>query len=81
MSYEKSKQARITKISANSEYYKYRNLLISKSVRLVEKSKTGFWYCEFIFDEDRRALNEAAGWSNNKNLYLLDNVQFKNIKQ
>lgn len=46
-----------------------------------EKSKIGYWYCEFIFDEDRRALNEAAGWSNNKNVYLLDNVQFKNIKQ
>lgn len=81
MSCEKSKQARITKISANSEYYKYRNLLISKSVRLIEKAKIGYWYCEFIFDEDRRALNEAAGWSNNKNVYLLDNVQFKNIKQ
>ena len=81
MSCEKSKQARITKISANSEYYKYRNLLISKSVRLIAKSKIGYWYCEFIFDEDRRALNEAAGWSNNKNVYLLDNVQFKNIKQ
>lgn len=77
MSCEKSKQARITKISANSEYYKYRNLLISKSVRLIEKSKIGYWYCEFIFDEDRRALNEAAGWSNNKTYICLTMYNLK----
>ena len=35
------------------------------------------WYCEFVHDDDRKALNMAAGWSDNKKLYLLDCVKFK----
>lgn len=35
------------------------------------------WYCEFVHDDDRKALNMAAGWSDKKKLYLLDCVKFK----
>lgn len=30
-----------------------------------------------VHDDDRKALNMAAGWSDNKKLYLLDGVKFK----
>lgn len=30
-----------------------------------------------VHDDDRKALNMAAGWSDNKKLYLLDCVKFK----
>lgn len=33
--------------------------------------------CEFVHDDDRKALNMAAGWSDNKKVYLLDGVKFK----
>lgn len=74
---EISSVRRIQFVGEHSSYYKLRSYLLGKLVRLVEQSSIGSWYCEFVHDEDRRALNHAAGWSNNKDRYLLDAVRFK----
>ncbi len=72
-------ERRIIHISETSEYAKFARYIVGKWVRLKEKSNCGgnSWYCEFIRDDDRKALNMAAGWSDDKKLYLLDGVKFK----
>lgn len=37
----------------------------------------GGWVCEFVHEDDRRAINNAAGWSDSKKQYLFDFVKFK----
>ena len=71
---------RISSINPNCQYAKYAKYFLGKLVKLVNKtgigdSTTG-WY-EFVFDEDRKALNEAAGWSDRKNRYLLERPKMK----
>lgn len=71
---------RISSINPNCQYAKYARFFLGKLVKLVNKtgigdSTTG-WY-EFVFDEDRKALNEAAGWSDRKNRYLLERPKLK----
>lgn len=65
---------RISSINPNCQYAKFAKFFIGKLVKLVNKTGVGDsttgWY-EFLFDEDRKALNEAAGWSDRKNRYLL----------
>lgn len=56
---------------------KLRSFIVGKLVRLVQKSSVGGWVCEFVHDDDRKAINHAAGWSDNKKQYLLDCVKFK----
>lgn len=68
---------RIAFVNENSGYYKYRNLILGKQVRLIREASVGGWFCNFVFDEDRRALNRAADWSERKEEYLLDGVKFK----
>ena len=68
---------RIAFVNENSGYYKYRNLILGKQVRLLREAPFGGWYCSFVFDEDRRALNRAAEWSEGKDEYLFDGVKFK----
>ena len=71
---------RISSINPGCQYAKFAKYFIGKLVKLVNKtgigdSTTG-WY-EFVFDEDRKALNEAAGWSDRKNRYLLERPKLK----
>lgn len=71
---------RITAINPACQYAKYAKFFIGKLVKQVERtgmldSTTG-WY-EFVFDEDRKALNEAAGWSDMKKRYLLERPKLK----
>ena len=71
---------RISSINPGCQYAKFAKFFIGKLVKLVNKtgigdSTTG-WY-EFLFDEDRKALNEAAGWSDRKNRYLLERPKLK----
>lgn len=64
---------RIAEISDKCEYVKFARLLVGKKVNCVNQStdkSTSGWY-EFVFDEDRQALNKAAGWSDKKKMYLL----------
>lgn len=77
---EYNDQKRIMYISDASAYAKYARYIVNKLVRIKQKSKTGSnsYYCEFVYDDDRIALNTAAGWSNNKREYLFDGVKFKN---
>lgn len=73
-------ERRIIHISETSGYAKFARYIVGKLVRLKEKENIGgnSWYCEFVHDDDRRALNMAAGWSDNKREYLFDGVKFKN---
>lgn len=71
-------QRRIIQIKENGEYSKYARFIVGKLVKLKRKSMFGnSWYCEFVFEEDRKALNRAAGWSDNKKEYLFDGLKFK----
>ena len=71
---------RISNINPNCQYAKYAKFFVGKLVKLVNKTGVGDsttgWY-EFLFDEDRKALNEAAGWSDRKNRYLLERPKLK----
>ena len=67
---------RIVSINENCEYYKYRKFFIGKLVRFVGFGfGTGGWY-EFVNDNDRFALNAAAGWSQDKCRFLLTGAKF-----
>ena len=71
---------RIASINPNCQYARYAKYFVGKLVKQVIKngigdSTTG-WY-EFVHDEDRIALNEAAGWSDRKNIYLLERPKLK----
>ena len=46
-------------------------------VRLIKQSNVGGWIVGFVYDDDRKAINHAAGWSDMKKEYLLDGVKFK----
>lgn len=77
---EEGQTKRVSTINPACMYAKYARFFVGKLVRLVERkgildSTTG-WY-EFVHDEDRKALNEAAGWSENKKMYLLERPKFK----
>ena len=65
-------ESRVIHISEVSGYAKFARYIVGKLVRLKEKANVGgnSWYCEFVYDDDRKALNMAAGWSDNKKLYL-----------
>lgn len=74
------KPCRISSINPGCQYAKFAKFFVGKLVKLANKtgigeSTTG-WY-EFVFDEDRKALNEAAGWSDRKNRYLLERPKLK----
>lgn len=77
---EEGESKRVASINPICEYSKFARFFVGKLVRLISKkgvgdSTTG-WY-EFVHDEDRKALNEAAGWSDNKKMYLLERPKFK----
>lgn len=75
---EENAERRIVYINERGDYAKFSKLIVGKLVRLKRKSAFGnSWYCEFVFDEDRKALNRVAGWSDNKKEYLFDGLKFK----
>lgn len=75
---EENAERRIIQINERGDYAKFSKYIVGKLVRLKRKSMFGnSWYCEFIFDDDRKALNRAAGWSDNKKEYLFDGLKFK----
>ena len=71
---------RVSELNAASSYAPYKNLVKGKLVRLISSGTYGGMWVEFVYDEDRQALNRAAGWSDEKRKYLLDGVKFKEIK-
>lgn len=72
-------EKRIIHISDRGEYARYARFIVGKLVRVLEQSNVGgsSYYCSFVHDSDRMALNGAAGWSNNKYRYLFEGVKFK----
>lgn len=75
---EENAERRIIYINERGEYARFAKYIVGKLVRLKRKSAFGnSWYCEFIFDDDRKALNRAAGWSDKKTEYLFDGLKFK----
>lgn len=70
-------ERRVLFVSENSAYYRYRSFLVGKLVRLIKQSNVGGWIVGFVYDDDRKAINHAAGWSDMKKEYLLDGVKFK----
>lgn len=67
---------RVVSINENCEYYKFRKFFIGKLVRFVSFGfGNGAWY-EFVNENDRNALNAAAGWSQDKRRYLLHGAKF-----
>lgn len=75
---EENAERRVSQINESGQYGKYAKFIVGKLVRLKRKSAFGnSWYCEFIFDDDRIALNRAAGWSDKKTEYLFDGLKFK----
>ena len=69
------KTFRVTNINQVCEYAKYARFFVGRLVRLTRKTGVGDsttgWY-EFLHEKDRAALNQAAGWSDNKKEYLLE---------
>lgn len=76
---ERGDVKRIALISQNCEYVRYSKYFIGKLMRLEERTGVGDsttgWY-SFVHDEDREALNHAAGWTS-KSKYLLERPKFK----
>ena len=70
-------ERRVLFVCENSAYYRYRSFFVGKLVRLIKQSNVGGWIVEFVHDDDRKAINHAAGWSDMKKEYLLDGVKFK----
>jgi hypothetical protein len=63
-------ERRVLFVSENSFF-------VGKLVRLIKQSNVGGWIVGFVYDDDRKAINHAAGWSDMKKEYLLDGVKFK----
>lgn len=75
----KIKDPRIAEINEGCQYAKFARFLVGKAVKCVESKgehTTSGWY-KFIFDDDRKALNRAAGWSDNKKIYLLERPKLR----
>lgn len=71
-------ERRVIQINEKGEYAKYHRCIVGKLVRLIRKSTFGnSWYCEFVFEDDRKELNRVAGWSDRKKEYLFDGLKFK----
>lgn len=74
------KESRILSINPSCQYAKLARFWVGKLVRCVESRGAGTttgWY-EFVFDDDRLALNAAAEWSDAKQRYFLERPKFKN---
>lgn len=63
---------RIQRINPSCCYSLYARYFVGKIVKCVKRISGETGYYEFIHDEDRKALNNAAGWSDLKTRYLLE---------
>ena len=70
------RERRIAFVGEKSDYYQFRALLVGRMVRILERASVGGWQVEFMYDNDRKALNRAAGWSDKKKVYLINNIKF-----
>ena len=67
---------RVVDLNESSIYAKYRRFIVGRLVRICNQVfGYGVWV-QFVYDDDRVALNRVAGWSDNKREYLLDGAKF-----
>lgn len=69
---------RINRINEICLYFSYARYIKGRQMIRIsgDKRKTSGWY-KFKFDSDRKAINRAAGWSDKKDVYYLENPQIK----
>lgn len=73
---KKPKVRRVVDLNESSTYAKYRRFIVGRLVRICNQVfGYGVWV-QFVYDDDRVALNRVAGWSDNKREYLLDGAKF-----
>ena len=66
---------RVLSVNVQCEYYRFRKYFVGRLIRIVDNAISGVWV-EFVRDADRKSLNTAAGWSDNKRKYLLSGAKF-----
>lgn len=64
---------KIISIHENCEYYKYRNLINGRIMIVDESIYNTTGYYRFKYDDDRKRLNSACGYSDKKTRYRFDN--------
>lgn len=67
---------RVLALNENCQYYKFRRFFEKRLVRLLRESIVGGIWVEFVNDVDRKQLNDAAGWTDDKREYLLQGAKF-----
>lgn len=67
---------RLVGLNETSCYWTHRRYVFRKSFRVVERTQFGV-EVEFVNEEDRKALNNAAGWSDNKRTYIIDGAKYE----
>lgn len=67
---------RVVSLNERSEYARFKRYIVGKLVRILESGNNGGYWVQFVRDDDRLALNAAAGWSARKDRYLLDGAKF-----
>lgn len=72
----KSNIKRIIEMGDGCDYKQYRRYFVGKLVRIVSPANMGGNWVSFVHEKDKDALNNAAGWSNNKCQYLLYGVKY-----
>lgn len=60
----------------DGDYSKYARFLVGKKVKIKERTPYGI-RIEFVFDDDRKALNHEAGWSDRKREYVINGLKVK----
>ena len=67
---------RIISMDDHCDYKQYRRFFIGKLVRIMAPAQSGGNWVSFVHEQDKNALNGAAGWSENKCQYLLYGVKY-----
>lgn len=73
-----NKNFRIISLPQSSSYKYLSRYIENRLMRLSERTGIGTtgWY-EFVYEDDRIRLNDAAGWSDAKRRYLLENPKLR----
>lgn len=72
----KKKQIVIYYIDKESSYFEFRAKIIGRPIEIV-RSIGEMKVVRFVNEEDRKNLNQFAGWSDNKREYLIDKMKFR----
>ena len=70
------KQTVIYYIDKESSYFDFRGKILGRPIEIV-RSVGDMKVVRFVNEEDRKKLNQFAGWSDNKREYLIDKMKFR----